>query len=249
VVFALSPALPLTIRAGALLASVACLLAVRARSVPTPTTDGPLTLSHLTGGLRFVWRQRYLRMILIVFGAGLSSAFSAVMLVALTTSVQSDPSGRSSGVLLALTAAGSLVGALLAPRLRTPDRPHRVLVLTCWTSAAIVPVLAVFDVPLVMGALLGVVMLIAAVGHVAFEIEVVRLVPSDLIGRAEAAMIFISMAAGPIGPLGGGLLVDRFGHAIAFLVLGIVIAVLATVLTLMLRRCTPGDAGQVGGRA
>jgi MFS family permease len=243
VLFALSPALPLTIRAGALLASVACLLAVRARSVPAPTADGPLTLSHLTGGLRFVWRQRYLRVILIVFGAGLSSAFSAVMLVALTTSVQSDPSGRSSGVLLASTAAGSLVGALLAPRLRPPDRPHRVLVLTCWTSAAIVPVLAVFDVPLVMGALLGVVMLIAAVGHVAFEVEVVRLVPGDLIGRAEAAMIFISMAAGPVGPLTGGLLIDRFGHAVAFLMLGIVIAVLATVLTLWLRRCTPGGSG------
>lgn len=235
VAFGFSPALPFTIRAGALLASVACLLALRVRSNPEPRDGGPLTLEQVTAGLRFVWRQRYLRVILLVFGAGLSSVFSAVMLVAIAASARVDPSGRSSGALVAATSAGSLVGALLAPRFGTPGRPNRVLILTCWVSAGIVPLLAMVTAPLAMGALLGVVLLISAVGNVAFETEVVRLTPTGMVGRAEASMIFISMAAQPLGPLCGGLLIDRFGPAVSFLVLAVVTAAVATTLTVLLR--------------
>jgi hypothetical protein len=140
--------------------------------------------------------------------------------------------------MVALVSVGSLAGALLAPRLPISDRPHRVLTLACWASALVVPLLAAITMPLAMGALVGIVLLIAAVGNVAFESEMVRLVPTDLIGRAEAGMIFISMVAAPLGPLAGGPLVDRFGATVAFVVLGVVIAGLAATLTGLLRRGT-----------
>jgi MFS family permease len=239
VVFSISPVLPFTVRAGALLASVLCLLAVRARSVPDPA---PITMPHLTAGIRFIWGQRYLRTILLVFGAGVGTVFAAVMLVALAAATETDPSGRSSGVLVALTAAGSLAGALLAPRLRAADRPHRALTLTCWCLAATVPLLAlVASRPAVIGTLLGVSMLIAAVGSVAFETEMLRLTPPDLVGRSEAGQLFISTLAAPLGPIGGGLLADRYGAPTAFVAFGVVLAALAMILTLTLSRAGTDD--------
>jgi MFS family permease len=234
-IFSLSPALPFTVRAAALLGSVGCLLWIRARSAPAPTIGSPMTLGNLTAGFRFVWSQRYLRVVLLVFGAGLTAAYSAVMLVAISASATLDPSGRSSGALVALTSVGSLAGALLAPRFGKPERPQRLMILTCWAFAVAVPLLAVLSMPLVMGAVLGVAMFMAAMGNVAFETEMIRLTPTELIGRAEAGAIFISMLAQPLGPLGGGLLAEQFGTRAAFVVLGGVVAALATVLTVLLR--------------
>lgn len=233
--FGLVPALPFAVMAGGLLVSFACLLAVRARSASV-RTGAPLAPRELTAGFRFIWRQPYLRTVLIVFGTGLNAAFGGVMLVAITTAAQGDPSGRSSGVIVALAAVGSLVGALIAPRVRAHDRPRAVQVLTCWICAVVVILLAVVTMPLAMGALLAVTLLVSAVANVAFDTEQLRLTPDHLTGRVEAASILISMAAQPVGPLAGGLLVDRFGAATAFLTLGMVIVVSATILTVSLRR-------------
>jgi MFS family permease len=237
--FGLSPALPFAVKAGAMLVSFGCLLAIRVRSMPAPDSTR-LTSRQVTAGFRFVWRERYLRTILVVYGAGLNAAFSAVMIVTIAVSAREDPSGWATGLIVALSSVGSLVGALIAPRLRSADRPHAVLTLTCWVTAVVVPLFAVITEPVAVGVLLGLVLLVAGVGNVAFETEQVRLTPDHLTGRVEAATMFISMAAQPLGPLGGGVLVDRYGQVTAFLVLGGVIALVGVVLTFSFR-------GRVGG--
>jgi MFS family permease len=238
VIFSVSPAMPFIARAGALLVATASLLAVRTRSAPvTVAGRAAMSLRELTAGFRFVWQQRYLRIILIVYGAGMGAAFSAVMLVALTATVRADPTGRSSGTMVALTAAGSLIGAMIAPRLGIVDRAPRILTLTCWVSAAIVPLLALVAArPLAIGLLLGAVLLAAAIGTVALETEMLRLTPPGLIGRAEAGQVFLSTVAVPLGPLGGGLLVELFGSDTAFIALGGALVALAATLTIALRR-------------
>jgi len=233
--FGLAPALPFAVRAVALLGSVACLLCLRTRSAPGPSDDGPMTLSSLTAGFRFVWGERYLRVVLFVYGAGLTAVYSAVMLVAISATAEADPSGRSSGLMVAVTAAGSLGGALLAPRLGTPRHPRLLTVLSCWAFAAAIPLLALVRQPAAVGAVLGAAMFLAAIGNVAFETEMIRLTPPDLMGRAEAGAIFISLLAQPLGPLGGGVLSESLGPALTFLVLGVLAAGLATLLTAFLR--------------
>ncbi|MFF7234373.1 MFS transporter [Streptomyces sioyaensis] len=244
--FGVSPAVPFAAAAGGLLVSFSCLLAIRARSAPG-RTERPLTPRHMVAGLRFVWRQRYVRTVLVVFGGGLNAAFGAVMLVALTTGARTDPSGRSSGAIVALAAVGSLVGALLAPRLRAFEHTRSAVTLCCWTAGVIVPLLAAVTAPMLIGALLAVVLCVTAVGNVAFSTELLQLTPEKLTGRVSSATNLISMASQPIGPLAGGLVADRFGHAIAFLVFGAVIVIGAVVLTASLRPHTPGST--VGGHA
>jgi MFS family permease len=193
-----------------------------------------LTPRELTAGFRFIWAQPYLRAFLIFFGMGLNAAFGGVMLVAITGAAQADPSGRSSGAIIALGAAGYLVGALLAPRMRAHHRPRAMPVLTCWISAAVVTLLAAITTPLAMGALLAVALFVAALTNVAFDTEQLRLTPDHLTGWVGAATMLIALAAQPAGPLAGGLLVGEFGPRIAFLVLGMVIVATATILTLLL---------------
>ena len=234
VLFGVSPAVPFAAMTGGLLMSFLSLLAIRARSAPD-RTQRPLTPRHMVSGLRFVWRQQYVRTVLLVFGGGLNAAFGAVMLVALTTGARTDPSGRSSGAMIALAAVGSLIGALLAPRLRAFEHTRSAVILCCWTAGVIVPLLATVTAPLLVGALLAVVLCVTAVGNVAFSTELLQLTPEKLTGRVNSATNLISMAAQPLGPLAGGLVADRFGHAIAFLVFGAVIVIGAVVLTASLR--------------
>jgi MFS family permease len=235
VLFGLRPVLPFVAMAGGLLVSFACLLAVRTRSAPAPE-GRPLAPRNMVSGLRFVWRQRYVRTVLIVFGAGLNAAFGGVMLVAITTGAEVDPSGRSSGVIVALSAVGSLAGALLAPRLRAPERPRTSVMLCCWTAAVVVPALATVTEPVLLGAMLALVLCVTAVGNVAFSTELLQLTPDEMTGRVNSAANLISMVSQPVGPLAGGLLADRFGHEAAFLVFGGVIVIGAVVLTTSLRR-------------
>jgi MFS family permease len=240
-IFSVSPALPFTVRAIALLGSVVCLAGLRARSRPEPVAGGPMTLGSLTAGFRFVWGERYLRVVLFVYGAGISAVYSAVTLVAISATAKLDPSGRSSGLLVAVISVGSLSGALLAPRLGTPRHPRRLMVLSCWAFAVAVPLLAVLTQPVPMGAVLGGAMFLAAAGNVAFESEMIRRTPTDLVGRAEAGAIFISLLAQPLGPFGGGLLRERLGAGTTFLLLGAVAAGLATALALLLKRVSTLD--------
>lgn len=232
--FAFAPALPFVVMTAGLLISFACLLAVRVRSAPARTAT-LLTPRELTAGFRFIWGQPYLRTFLIFFGMGLNAAVGAVMLVAIMVAAQRDPSGWSSGAIVALAASGYLLGALLAPRLRAHHHPRAAPVATSWICAAVVTSLAVVTTPLAMGGLLAAALLVAAIANVAFETEQLRLTPDHLIGRVQSATMLIALAAQPAGPLAGGLLVDRFGANVAFLVLGTVITTCAAVLTLLLR--------------
>ncbi|RZS44308.1 putative MFS family arabinose efflux permease [Herbihabitans rhizosphaerae] len=241
--FGVAPALPFAVQAGAMFVSFGCLLTIRTRSRPAPDATR-LTPRQITAGFRFLWQQRYLRTILIVYGAGMNATFSALMLVTITASAHADPSGRSSGLIVALASIGSLAGALAAPRLRSADAPHTVLTLTSWCIGAATLLFVVVTQPLAQGLLLAVVLFLSGVANVAFETEQARLTPTDLAGRVEAAAIFISMIAQPLGPLGGGLLAEAYGPATAFLVIGALIAIVAGFLTLSFRRINSDTTGR-----
>ncbi|MEV4643157.1 MFS transporter [Actinoplanes sp. NPDC049548] len=229
--FGMSPALPFVVTVVGLALSIGCLLLVRARAAPRPGAAAPLAPREVVGGLVFLWRQAYLRTILVIFGTGMNMAFSGVMLASIATTAGADHSGKSSGVVVALTAGGSLVGSLLAPRLRVQERPQTVIVLCCWVCAVLVPALALTRAPLVIGLLLAPCMFVAALGNVAFATTMLLLTPPDLTGRVQSAAGFLSMIAQPVGPLVGGVLLDRIGAPATFGVFAAVMAVAAVVVT------------------
>jgi MFS family permease len=230
--FGLGPALPFLAETCGLIASFGCVLAVRARAAPTTPDTGGRTRRHLTAGIVFCWQQRYLRTVLVLFGAGLNSAIGGVMLAAIASSASRDPSGRSSGAVVALASAGSLAGSLLAARTRAHERPRSTTLLTCWTCTAGVALLAFTPHPLLVGAILGTCLLVAAVGNVVFATAMLLVTPPHLVGRVQSAAALISLATQPVGPLAGGLLLDHFGPGTTFAVFAVVLGCCAAAATI-----------------
>lgn len=231
VLYSMSPALPLVVEAVGLAGSMLCLLAVRARAVPAARGRSPLAPRELTAGLTFIWGQPFIRSTLLIFGVGLNTAFGGAVLVGTASLASLDPTGRSVGMFTALAAAGSLAGALLAPKLRSHQRPRATILLCSWTAACAVPLMALAPNGVVMGAFIAPCMLVAGLGNNAFATVMLLVTPTNLTGRVQTAAGFASMLAQPIGPLAGGLLADRIGTGPTFGLLGAVLAVAAAVAT------------------
>jgi predicted MFS family arabinose efflux permease len=228
--FAWHPALPFAAETAGLLISAACLLLMRTRSRPAPGPAGP-SKGGLTAGVRFLWRQPYLRTALLVFGVGMNSGFAALSFVALAVASRGGQSGLGGGIVVSLGSVGALAGSLLAPRLSGRLRSGTMIALTCWASAAAAGILAIRRDVLLMGGLVAVCLAVAAVASVGFVAALVVSSPPDATGRVQSAAGFLSSVAQPVGPLLGGFLLARWGPGPAFAVLGAVFAVCAVIIT------------------
>jgi hypothetical protein len=232
VLFGISPALPFAVQTGGLLVSCGCLLLVRARAT---ATSGAWMLSprSLFAGLAFLRRDPFLRVALLVAGGVLNAAFGAVLLAAIASAARHDPSGRSSGVVVASAGAGAgaLAGALLAPRLGAQTRTRASILIACWTCAGAVFVLSLVSNILAVGVLLAGCTLTAAVANIAFSTNMLLATPGDLIGRVQAAAGFLSMIVQPVGPLTGGVLLSRIGERGTFTILAAALACAAVAAT------------------
>jgi MFS family permease len=96
--------------------SVLCVRAIKVREVVVPVARSPLR-SQIAEGLRFVLRDRYLRT-LMTFGAVSNLAltgYQAIQIVFLSRTLGAAPG--LIGLVLALAAAGGVLGAALAGRL------------------------------------------------------------------------------------------------------------------------------------
>ncbi len=229
--FAWSPALPFVAEAAGLAGSVLCLLAVRARALPAGRARAALRPAHLLGGLKFLWGNRFLRAATLCFGAGLNAAFAGVMTALIASGALRDPTGRASSLVVSAAAAGTLAGALLAAPLRAHARPRAAMAAAGWTCATAVAVLAFAGGPVPTALLIATCLLVAGFGNAAFAAVLLTAVPQDLMGRVQSAAGLMSMALLPLGPLGGGLLLENLGHRLTFLAFAAVIACCAAVAT------------------
>ena len=228
--FGISPALPFAVQTGGLLVSCGCLLLVRTRATAT-SGAGMLSPRSLFAGLAFLRRDPFLRVALLVAGGVLNAAFGAVLLAAIASAARHDPSGRSSGVVVAGAGAGALAGALLAPRLGAQTRTRASILIACWTCAGAVFVLSLVSNILAVGVLLAGCTLTAAVANIAFSANMLLATPGDLIGRVQAAAGFLSMIVQPVGPLTGGVLLSRIGERGTFTILAAALACAAVAAT------------------
>lgn len=136
--FAWHPVLPFLAEGVGLLLSTVCVALMRTRSVPAARSGAAFSRGELTAGLSFIWRQPYLRTLLLIFGLGMNFAFSALMFTTLAVASDGGRSGIGGGTVVSCTAAGALAGALLAPRLeaRALGRAPGCATAGWWRSAA-----------------------------------------------------------------------------------------------------------------
>ncbi|WP_093837509.1 MFS transporter [Streptomyces aidingensis] len=231
VLFGVHPALPFLAESAGLAVAVLCLAMLRTRSRPARGGARPLSRGELTAGIGFLWRSPFLRTTLLTFGFGMNAAFGGLMFAALALGSRGGASGLGAGTVVALSACGSLAGALIAPRVDVDGWSRLPLAATCWACAGLAGALALWQQTLFMGVAVGLCTALAAVASIKFLTLVLLATPDRLTGRVQSSASLVSSLATPLGPLTGGLLLGAAGPARAFAALGSVFLVCAAVMT------------------
>ncbi len=215
--FAVALALPFALDAATFLLSAVLVLSLRTATRHRPPAASLRRLPAETAeGLRWLARHRLLRTLCVLLAvlAAVSGAFWAVAALYAASILGLGPTGF--GVLLAVGAAGSLAGSLLAEplavRLGTAGATRlSVAVVTVATAG-----LAVTRSPLVAGALLAVNGIAVLVWNVVTVSLRQAIIPDHLLGRVGSAYLFVGLGAQPVGALGAGLLAHAAGLPAVF---------------------------------
>ncbi|WP_059017343.1 MFS transporter [Mycobacterium sp. M26] len=181
-------------------------------------------VSGIVEGLRFVWHERVLRTLALVSLAvtGLYLPMESVLFPKYFTD-RNEPA-QLGWVLMALS-IGGLVGALSWTVLsRVASRRTTVLVAVLTLGAASIGIAFLPPLPviLLLAALIGLVY--GPIGPIYNSVMQTR-TPENMRGRVVGVMTSMAYAAGPVGFMLAGPLVDAFGLKVTFLALAVPILI------------------------
>jgi len=237
VLFALALALPFALDAATFLLSAALVLTLRTPIRPSrpPAASLRRLPAETAEGLRWLAGHRLLRTLCVLLAvlAAVSGAFWAVAALYAASILGLGPTGF--GVLLAVGAAGSLAGSLLAEPLAARFGTAGAIRLAVAVVTVATAGLAATRSPLVAGALLvvnGVAVLVWNVVTVSLRQGII---PDRLLGRVGSAYLFIGLGAQPAGALAAGLLAHAAGLPAVFAASAALLAVTALATAPRLR--------------
>ncbi|WP_330333863.1 MFS transporter [Streptomyces sp. NBC_00536] len=222
------PVLPFLVDGVSFLASAACVLFLRAPRSPRPEAPArrPRLRSDLVTGLRFIRTSPFLRYS-VVNAAMMGFALSAVVITLISLHARGGAAPMSTGVLISVSGAGNLLGAVLAPRLNRLFSPRRLVLGVCWSTALLVPAMTLSDALWWTLALIGVSSIATPAANIALSAAVTHTVPDHLQGRVQTTCALLPALIGPLGPLAAGLLTDRASASLSLLVFGFLLVALA----------------------
>jgi len=236
VLYAVALALPFALDAATFLLSAALVFTLRTPTRrPLPAASLRRLPAETAEGLRWLAGHRLLAILCVLLAvlAAVSGAFWAVAALYAASILGLGPTGF--GVLLAVGAAGSLAGSLLAEplaaRLGTAGAIRLAVTLVTLAMAG----LAATGSPLVAGALLVVNGIAVLVWNVVTVSLRQAIIPDRLLGRVGSAYLFIGLGAQPAGALGAGLLAHAAGLPAVFAVSAALLALTALATAPLLR--------------
>ncbi|VVJ18739.1 Uncharacterised protein [Amycolatopsis camponoti] len=224
--------------------AVAVLLLVRGEyRVPR---EKPTTLrADIAEGLRFLLRHRVLRTFSVMTGTfnfATGATFAVLVLYAVGPGSAMGLSEPAFGLLMATSAAGGLVGSLIAEAVERRLGRVRALWVSWPIGGIVVGALAVTANPYVAGAaffLGGVGILVSNVVMVSLRQQ---LTPDCLLGRLNSSHRLVAWGTKSLGALAGGVIAQAFGLRAVF----VVMAVLAFAVVAGLRVVTEEALDQSG---
>ena len=167
--------------------------------------------ADIAEGLRFLWRQPVLRTFTVavgLFNLATSATFAILVLYATGPMGLSQP---TYGLLLTSTAAGSLLGSLLAERIERWFGRAGALRTAYVVSAVTIAVPTVTTNPVAV----GVALFTGSVGVMVTNIVMVslrqRITPDRLLGRLNSAHRLVAWGTKPLGAALGGVLAAGIG--------------------------------------
>jgi MFS family permease len=241
VLFAVAAALPFAVDAATFLASAVLLLLVAGglaatATPPTGAAHAPFSIrTELLEGFRWFWGQHLVRALTLLavainLGAG---GFYAILVLFVQGELSVGPAGY--GLLIAVSAAGSVAAGLLADRVRTGRDRRLVVVLAapavcaCFAAIAARP-----NVTLTATAMVAFGFAVTLANVIAVSLRQL-VTPDELLGRVTSVHRFLCWGALPLGAAVAGAVGDALGVRAAVAACAVAVAAvgLATVRPLL----------------
>lgn len=162
--------------------------------------------TRLTDGLRFIWKQPFIRVTSFLFLVG-NFAEPGLLFVVVVLARRQGLSGGEIGLLLAAFSAALLVGSLLTPYVRRRLSVPAIVRLEQYCGCAVLAFLVVPSVYVLLAGLIPIALAIPFTDSVVISRRL-ELTPDALLGRVEAARTTIARSAMPLGPLVAGVLLS-----------------------------------------
>lgn len=185
--------------------------------------------ADLAEGLRFVWKDRLLRVLAAMTGAynfATNATLAVLVLYATGPTSAMGLSQQAYGLLLATIAAGSVIGSFITEPVTRRLGRVRSLALAVPGGALLVGIPAVTTNPYVVGA--G--FFLGGVANIVWNVIVVslrqQLAGDRLIGRVNSAYRLVAWGMMPLGAAAGGVLAQVVGLRAVFVVMAVIMLVM-----------------------
>jgi predicted MFS family arabinose efflux permease len=218
VLFSAAWLLPFLVDAVSYLVSFTALLSLRRPFQPPRGRPSTRLRTEIAEGLRWVWRQPFLRAAVGVIG-GVNFVFNALTLVLIVRAKDLGASPALIGVMFAFVGVGGLLGSFVAPWVRRSFPAHGVLVTAGWLWVAQIGVLALLPNTLSLGIVSGLRSFAAPAFNVVVNNHVYQVTPDRLLGRVRSAARLVTWGSIPLGTLAGGFLAAAFGAQATLVIL------------------------------
>jgi MFS family permease len=228
--FGLGRALPFLGNALSFLLSLAAVLGIR-QPLQQPRS-GPAPSSGAAGreGVRFVLGNPFLRALLVI-AAPLNMAFTGMIFATTISLRRAGLSPVLVGVVSTVFGVGGLLGAFAAPALQRRLRLPTLIVVLCWSTAALMGVSVLLATSMVSAVPLAAAVFLGPTANAALFGYQAAVTPDHLQGRVVSLILIAATSAAALAPALAGLLLAHFTSRTAMLAFPLLVAASALVAT------------------
>jgi hypothetical protein len=224
--FGLGRAVPFLADAASYTFSIVSLLVMR-----TPFQEQrSVERARIGDGLRFLWRQPFLRTTTFLYGLT-NFIGPGVLLVVVVAGDEEGLASGEIGLLLAVFSAGVLAGSLLSPLVRRALPARAILLLELWTWLGCGLFVVWPDVYVLAAAILVSALAIPITDSVVIGHRL-AITPDRLVGRVESVRAALAQLIAPLGALAAGVLLSSVSERAAiavFAAFGLLLALWGTL--------------------
>lgn len=195
----------------------------------TPARHGRAFAQEAAAGIALVWSSSRLRLVL-VWTTTVNVALAALYFTVLF-SLQHTSGPAAMGLVLALSGAAGLVGALTAPAVVRRLGGTRTLVGVTWLTVVPASAVAFMTGAWGYGICFAALCLILAPATVVVQSAAIADTPPHLQARAGAAIAIVNIAGAALAPVVAGVLVTHSGASATPLACGVSLTLLALLTT------------------
>lgn len=210
VLYTLGALFPFVTDAVSYLISLVTLLLIRTPFQRERTSTQRKVRAEIAEGVRWVLHHPFILTMTFLMGAG-AFVLSGNTLIIIILAQQHQASAAVIGLIFAVGGVGSILGALLAPRLERRLTVGHSILLCRWYFVLSWPLYALFPLPWVLGALEFGTGLVDPIEDVPYFSHRLKLIPDALKGRVLSVCRLVPGTMRPLGLALTGILIQQVG--------------------------------------